>query len=278
MKIMLTPHEIERYQRQLSLDGFDEAAQERLKDSAALVAGVGGLGGAAALYLAAAGIGRLALIHEGQLETADLNRQALMTSERIGQSRVVQAKETIKNFNPHIEIDIFDEPIKPERLQSVIPDVDIVIDAQHNFPERRLINNACVEAGKPMIEAAMNGMEGYLFSVIPNETACLHCLYPEDPEWAPFGFPVLGAVSGVFGCLAAIEAIKIVSGFQEPFLNTLIHFDMARMELKKFKIHKQEDCALCGHRTGGDKPRPCLQDTHVSARMQANVSAESISL
>lgn len=275
---MLTKNELERYNRQLSLDGFDEMAQERLKHSAALVAGVGGLGGAAALYLAAAGIGRLVLIHEGKLTIPDLNRQTLMTGDGIGKSRVVMAKEGIQNFNSHVEVDIFDEPIKPERLQAIIPDVDMIIDARHNFPERRIINRACVEAGKPMIEAAMNGMEGYLFSVIPNETACLHCLYPEDPDWDPYGFPVLGAVSGVFGCLAAIEAIKILTGFQEPLFNTLVYFDMGRMELKKFTIHKQEECAVCGHKTGGDKPRPYLQDIRVSAKMQANGSAESISL
>ncbi|MBI5328350.1 MAG: HesA/MoeB/ThiF family protein [Deltaproteobacteria bacterium] len=276
--MMLTKEEIERYKRQMSVDGFAEGAQQRLKDSAAFVAGIGGLGGAAALYLAAAGIGRLVLIHEGKLETSDLNRQALMIADGIGKSRVVMAKETIQNFNPHVEIDIFDEPIKLERLQAVIPDVDIVIDARHNFPERRIINRVCIEAGKPMIEAAMNGMEGYLFSVIPKETACLHCLYPEDPDWNPYGFPVLGAVSGVFGCLAAIEAVKIISGFQEPMFNTLLHFDMGRMELNKFKIHKQEDCALCGQQAGGDKPRPYSHDTRVSAKMQASTSAGFISL
>lgn len=267
---MLTKDEVEKYKRQLSIDGFDEAAQQRLKDSSALVAGIGGLGGAAALHLAAAGIGRLALIHEGKLEMPDLNRQTLMTSEWIGNSRVMKAKETIKNFNPNIEIDVFDEPIKLERLQAIIPDVDMIIDARHNFPERRIINRACVEAGKPMIEAAMNGMEGYLFNIIPGLSQCLHCLYPEDPEWNPYGFPVLGAVSGALGCIAAIEVIKILTGFKEPLMNTLFHFDLGSMEFKRFKTYKREECKICGHLS--------LQDTRVSVKTQARDLAGYISL
>ncbi len=266
----LKPEELERYKRQMSVDGFGKDTQQRLKNSSALVAGVGGLGGTAAMYLAAAGIGRLAFIHEGQLETADLNRQTLMTLEWIGKSRVIQAKETIKNFNSHIEIDVFDEPIKPGRLKAIMPDVDIVIDARHNFPERRLINAACADAGTVMIEAAMNGMEGYLFTVIPDETACLHCLYPEDPVWDPYGFPVLGAVSGTLGCLAAMEAIKILTGFGEPLMNILLYYDLGKMEFKRFKTYKREDCKICG--------RPSLQDIRASVKTQANDLAESISL
>ncbi|MBI5892834.1 MAG: HesA/MoeB/ThiF family protein [Deltaproteobacteria bacterium] len=260
--------EMERYQRQLSIDGFDEKVQKRLKDSAALVAGIGGLGGTAALYLAAAGIGRLALIHEGRLETPDLNRQTLMTSDWVGRSRVMKAKETINKFNPNIEIDAFDEPIKPERLETIISDIDIVLDCRHNFPERRLVNTACTGAGITMIEAAMNGMEGYLFNIIPGKTACLSCLYPEDPVWDPYGFPVLGAVSGTLGCLAAMEAIKILTGLGEPLINALLHFDLGRMGFKRFKTYRREDCKICG--------RPSLHDTRVSAKTQANVSAESI--
>lgn len=267
---MLTKEELERYKRQLSVDGFGKGAQQRLKNSSALVAGIGGLGGTAAFYLAAAGIGRLTLIHEGRLEAADLNRQILMTSDWVGMSRVVKAKETIRKLNPLVDIDIFDEPINMGRFRPLLSDADIVIDCRHNFPERRLINAACAEAGTPMIEAAMNGMEGYLFNIIPGKTACLSCLYPEDPDWDPYGFPVLGAVSGTLGCLAAMEAIKILTGFGEPLTNAILYYDLGRMEFKILKTYKREDCTVCR--------RHYLHDTHVSAKMQASNSAESISL
>lgn len=241
----LTSKELERYKRQMMLDGFGLEAQERLKGSTVLVAGVGGLGGTAAFYLAAAGIGRLLLIHPGNLTLSNLNRQLLMTADWIGMPRVIKARETLRNLNPGVEVRIFDEPIELERLQAVLPEVDIVLDCRHNFPERRLLNRACVEVGVPMVEAAMNGMDGYLFNVIPGITPCLHCLYPEDPDWDPYGFPVLGAVPGALGSLAATEAIKLLTGFKEPLLNRLLYFDLGGMSFKKFKICQRADCGIC---------------------------------
>lgn len=267
---MLTSEELERYQRQLIVDGFGIDAQERLKGSTALVAGIGGLGGTAASYLAAAGIGRLILIHEGRLDAPDLNRQMLMTSDWVGRSRVVKAKESINKLNPLVEIEVFDEPVRMERLRGLLSAADIVLDCRHNFPERRLINTACAEAGTALVEAAMNGMEGYLFNIVPDKTACLSCLYPEDPEWDPYGFPVLGAVSGALGCLASIEAMKILTGFREPLMNAILHFDLGRMEFNRFKTYKRRDCKICG--------RLYLQDTRASARPRARSLGEYISL
>lgn len=251
---MLIAEELERYKRQMSLNGFGEEAQRALKASTALVAGVGGLGGTAAFYLAAAGIGRLFLIHQGDLTLSNLNRQLLMTTDWIGRSRVVKAKETLQKLNPEVEVKIFDEPICTERLQALLPEVDLVLDCRHNFPERRLLNQSCVAAGVPMIEAAMNGMEGYLFTVLPGITPCLDCLYPEDPEWDPYGFPVLGSVSGTLGCLAAVEAVKLLADLPEPLLNRLLYFDLGEMYFKRFHISKKEDCRICAHLSSQDIP------------------------
>lgn len=251
---MLIAEELERYKRQMSLNGFGEEAQRALKASTALVAGVGGLGGTAAFYLAAAGIGRLFLIHQGDLTLSNLNRQLLMTTDWIGKPRVVKARETLQKLNPEVEVEIFDEPIRSERLQALLPEVNLVLDCRHNFPERRLLNQACVAAGVPMIEAAMNGMEGYLFTILPGITPCLDCLYPEDPEWDPYGFPVLGGVPGTLGCLAAVEAVKLLAGLQEPMLNCLLYFDLGEMHFKRFHISKKEDCRICAHLSSQDIP------------------------
>jgi len=194
----------------------------------------------------------------------------LMTFDWIGSPRVIGAKKTIKNLNPEVKVDIFDEPVKRERLETILLEVDIVLDCRHNFPERRLLNRASVEAQKPMIEAAMNGMEGYLFDIIPGKTPCLHCLYPEDPEWDPYGFPVLGAVSGTLGCITAIEAIKLLTGFENPSIGMLFYLDLGGMRFKKFKIFRMEDCSICGHLS--------LQDTPALAKRQVRDLEGSIYL
>ena len=171
------------------LPGFTEDHQKRLKNSSALVAGVGGLGGTAALYLAAAGIGRLVLVHAGTVTVSNMNRQILMKN-RVGTSRVVQAKETIREMNPAVDIDIFDERITDRNAATLVGSVQIALSARPNFEERRVLNKACIEKGIPMVEAAMNGMEGYLFNVIPRVASCVHCVYPEDdPSWKELGFP-----------------------------------------------------------------------------------------
>lgn len=262
----LNDEELERYKRQMSLEGFGENAQRKLKQGTALVAGVGGLGGTAAMYLAAAGIGRLIILHEGRLTLSNLNRQILMTSDRIGKPRVAKAKETLTSLNPNVEVLAFDEPVSVENLKRLMPAAGVVLDCRHNFHERRVLNEAAVKFKKPMIEAAINGMEGYLFNIFPGKTPCLHCLYPEDPAWEPYKFPVLGAVSGTLGCLSAIEAVKILAGNARP-IETMLYADFGAMKFKSFKIHRQKDCVICG--------LSHLRDIPASALRQASVSAES---
>lgn len=244
----LSDEELERYKRQMSLPGFGRAAQEALKNSTAVVAGIGGLGGTAAFYLAAAGFGKLVLVHEGSLTVSNLNRQILMTRNRVGESRVEIGKDTLLQFNPHLELEVYDEPIESARMKSYLSQADVLLDCRHNFPERRILNRAAVEAGVPMVESAMNSMEAYLFNVIPGQTACLECVYPGDPQWDPYGFSVLGAHSGALGCMAAIEAVKIVTGYGKPLQSKMLFFDLEVMEFRKFKIDRRSDCPVCSQK------------------------------
>lgn len=244
-----SPGSLERYRRQLSLEGFGPEGQERLKNSAALVAGVGGLGGTVALYLAAAGIGRLSLVHQGVLDLPDLNRQILMSPERIGESRVRCAEERLREFNPEVEIDILDGRVCGENVIDLVGRADIVVSCRYNFEEREILNRACVALRKPMVEAAMNGLESYLTLIIPGDTPCLRCLYPEFPDWDPMGFPVLGAVSGTLGCLAAVEAIKVLTGIGAPLLGRLLYFDLSDMTFRKFRVTRRRECPVCGGRS-----------------------------
>ncbi len=245
MEEQLTHAELERYRRQMTLPGFTVDHQRRLKNSSALVAGVGGLGGTAALYLAAAGLGRMILVHAGNLTLSNMNRQILMKN-RIGKSRVVQAKKTIQEMNPDVEIEVFDERITEVNAGPVLRSAQIALSARPNFEERRLLNKACIEKGIPMVEAAMNGMEGYIFNVIPRASSCLHCIYPEDdPSWKELGFPVLGAVSGMLGCIMALEAIKLLTGYGKPLASEMLVFNTMDMEFRKVRVPRSDRCEVC---------------------------------
>jgi molybdate transport system substrate-binding protein len=237
---------VDPYARQLSLPGFGVAAQRRLAESTVLVAGIGGLGGATATYLAAAGVGRLVLFHPGSLELPDLNRQTLMTPSGLGQLRVDCATEALHRHYPNVAVVAVPEPITADRTPHFLAQSDVVVDARHNFPERLLLNRLCVELEVPMVEAAMNGSEGQVSVVRPGRTACLACRYRDgDPGWEPLGFSVLGAVSGTVGCLAAIEAIKIVTGWGDPLEDRLLTLDLERMNFQTLHTSRDPSCPVC---------------------------------
>jgi molybdopterin/thiamine biosynthesis adenylyltransferase len=253
MKKLISDGELERYRRQLMLGGFTLDHQRKLKNATALVAGIGGLGGTASVYLAVAGIGKMKFTHYGNLTLSNMNRQILMQDDWIGKSRVIQAKDSIGKINPEVEIEIYNERTTRNNVDMLLAGVQIALSARPNFHERRILNAACVSNNIPMVEAAMNGMEGYLFNVVPGHTPCLECLYPEDdPRWEELGFPVLGAVSGMLGCIMALEAIKLLTGFGKPLISQMLAFNATDMEFKKFRIRKDSECRTCGNKGEGD--------------------------
>lgn len=244
-----------RYSRQLKLLG--EEGQRKLKDATVFVAGIGGLGGTAALYLAAAGIGKLILAHEGIIAEPDLNRQILMDSSRLGEPRIPCAIESIKRINPGVEIEGYPERITYERAIHWAEKSDVIIDARYDFPERYELNRVARDSGKPMVEAAMYGFEVSLTTIIPGKTPCLECLYPvRDATWEPLGFPVLGATSGIAGCLASIEAIKLITGIGHPYTNRM--YRLNTLDFSTFNI-SFDDAALC---TECEKRKEALNNEH----------------
>ncbi|HYW20355.1 MAG TPA: HesA/MoeB/ThiF family protein [Nodularia sp. (in: cyanobacteria)] len=245
--INLTPTELERYSRQMMLPNFGELAQKRLKSATVLVTGVGGLGGTAALYLAVAGVGRLILVRGGDLRLDDMNRQILMTDDWVGKPRVFKAQETLEAINPDIKVEVVHDYVTPENVDSLVQSADMALDCAHNFTERDLLNAACVRWRKPMVEAAMDGMEAYLTTIIPGVTPCLSCLFPEKPDWDKRAFSVLGAVSGTLACLTALEAIKLITGFSQPLLSQLLTIDLNRMEFAKRRSQRDRACPVCGN-------------------------------
>ncbi|TVQ43217.1 MAG: HesA/MoeB/ThiF family protein [Gloeocapsa sp. DLM2.Bin57] len=242
----LTPTERERYRRQMMLPGFGEIAQQKLKSTTVLVTGVGGLGGTVALYLAVAGIGKLILVRGGELQLDDLNRQILMTHDWVGKTRVVKAKETLLQINPDVEIDAIPEYVTADNIYDLVKQADISVDCAFDFTERNLLNDACVRAQQPMIEAAMCDFDAYLTTIIPGLTPCLSCLFPEKPDWDRWGFGVVGAVSGTLACLAALEVIKVITGLGEPLFGQLLTMNLANATFAKRRSYRDPHCPVCG--------------------------------
>jgi molybdopterin/thiamine biosynthesis adenylyltransferase len=243
----LTEWELEKFKRQIQIPGFGEEAQRKLKASSALVTRVGGLGGPTAMWLAAAGIGRLVIAHGGTLTPSNLNRQILMRGDGVGKPRAPQAEETLRRFNPDLDLVAYAQDAKPHNVAELVGQVDLVCDCSPDFGERLLLNAECWRQGKPMVEAGMNGMEAHLTTILPPHTPCLQCTVPEVPDWwDPLGFGVLGAVPGTLGALTALEAIKVLTGFGELLAGTLLVFDGEDMTFSKFEISKRPDCPICG--------------------------------
>jgi molybdopterin/thiamine biosynthesis adenylyltransferase len=242
----LTARDRDIFKRQIQMPGFGEEAQQKLKDSSALVTRVGGLGGPVALYLAMAGVGKLVIAHSGKLTWSNLNRQILMRHDYVGRPRIECAPELFARLHPECELIAIGEDADEETARRWVSQVDIVCDCPPSFEERYALNKACVELGKPMVEAAMYGMEGTLTTIVPGETPCLACLVPEPPEWwETYGFPVLGAVSAALGCLAAVEAVKVLTGFGEPLKGQMLSYDANAMDFFKFPVKRRPDCPVC---------------------------------
>lgn len=243
---MLTQEERAIYEWQMWVPGFGEEGQERLKTASVLVSRCGGLGGVVALELAAAGIGKLVLAHAGAIKPGDLNRQILMPHSGIGESRVEWAAKRLHEFNPNVAIEAIPENVNEANVASLVSKADLVVDCAPLFEERYLLNREVVRQGKPMVECAVYELEAHLTTILPGKTPCLECLYPENPEYWKREFPVFGAVAGTVGCMAAMEAIKVVAGFGCPLAGKQLVFDLRTMEFRKLKVRRDGNCRVCG--------------------------------
>lgn len=237
------------YEWQLWVQGFGEEGQRRLKGAAVLVSRVGGVGGNLAMQLAAAGIGKLILAHAGNLRPDDLNRQVLMSHAGLGASRVEQAARRLREFNPRIEVEAVAENVSEANVDRLVAGADLVASCAPVFQERLLLNRAAVRQGKPLVDSAMFELEGQVTTVLPGKTACLTCLYPEEPAAWQRQFPVFGAVAGTIGCLGAMEAIKVLTGLGEPLTGRLLMCDLKDMTFRKVQVRRNPDCAVCGKMT-----------------------------
>ena len=254
MATNLTRDDRARYDWQLGVHGFGEAGQAKLKGATVLVSRIGGVGGTLAYQLAAAGVGKLILAHAGNLRVGDLNRQLLMSHARIGQRRVEQAAQRLREFNPLIAIETVAENISEQNVDRLVGRADAVASCAPLFTERLLLNQAAVRRGKPLVDCAMYEFEIQLVTVVPGRTPCLACLYPHEPPAWQRRFPVFGAVAGTVGCLGALEIVKILSGLGEPPDGRMLVGDLRTMMFRSVQLRRDAHCPVCAARFARPSP------------------------
>ena len=244
---MLSEPDRERYGRQVAIDGFGEKAQERLAASQVFVAGAGGLGCSASLYLAAAGIGSLRVADHGDVELGNLNRQVLYTEGDIGTSKVAAMAGKIARLNAGVRVEPVHATLDAETLPALLRGCDLVVDALDNLPTRLHLNRAALQMRIPIIHGAVHGFGGQVMTIVPGETACLRCLYGEAA--AAESTPVIGVSPGVIGLLQATEAIKQLTGLGRTLRGVLLLFDGLAMSFTRLEISRDPNCPHCARST-----------------------------
>ena len=242
----LTSLEQEIYSWQTTIEGFGEPGQQKLKGASVMISRIGGLGGLVAYELAAAGIGKLVLAHGGKIKPSDLNRQLLMSHAALDSSRMECAVARLRELNPRLEIVSVEENVNESNAAELVAEADVVVDCAPLFEERFFMNREAVRQGKPLVECAMFELEAHITSFKPGITGCLQCLYPEAPDYWQRRFPVFGAVSGMVGCLGAMEVIKIVADLGQPLYGRLLTCDLKSMKFNQVRLRQRPDCPVCG--------------------------------
>lgn len=242
---LLSSDELDRYAWQLGVTDLGLAGQRRLKRASVIVSRIGGVGGTAALYLAAAGVGRLVLAHAGPIRRNDLNRQILMSTPALGRPRTEAAAERLAALNPHVVVETVGENVSEANAASLVTRCDAAVGAAPLFAERLALNAAAVRAGIPLVDAAMYDTEVRLFTVVPGGRPCLACLCPEPPPQWRREFPVLGAVSGVAGALAATEVVRLLTGAKPAAAGRLVVLDVATLACRHVAIPPRPACPVC---------------------------------
>jgi molybdopterin-synthase adenylyltransferase len=236
-----------RYLRQMAIEGFGESAQSSLKESTVTVMGVGGLGSPASMYLAAAGVGRMILVDFQSPELSNLNRQVLHWEEDVknGTMKADSAANKIRKMNSDIEIVPKVAKIGVDDLCEVVEDTDVIVDCLDNFDARRLLNLHCVKERVPMVHAAVEGFSGQLTVVVPGRTPCLECLFPYPLAKKPL-IPIIGFTAGVFGCMEAAEAVKLITGIGEPLVGRMLAGDLSNNYWDIIEVERNDRCPVCG--------------------------------
>jgi len=247
----LTPAELRRYARHLTIPEFGIESQRRLKAARALCIGAGGLGSPIAMYLAAAGVGTIGLVDPDVVDESNLQRQLLHGTPDVGRSKLDSARDRLATINPHIRIEGHAVRFTSANAMDLVRAYDVVIDGTDNFPTRYLSNDVCVFLKKPNIYGSILRFEGQCTVFAPHLGGpCYRCMAPQPP--APGLVPscaeggVLGVLPGLIGTMQATEAVKLIAGIGEPLIGRLLHVDTLSMKFRTFNLRRDPECPVCG--------------------------------
>ena len=246
------PDETERYSRHLLLPGIGLEGQRRLHDASVVVVGAGGLGTPAAMYLASAGVGRIAVVDYDRVDISNLQRQVLYSTEDVGQSKARAAARELRRRNPHVRVDPIEQRLTAANGLEILRPYDIVIDATDTFASHYLVNDACVLLAKPDVAGSVYRFEGQVGVFDARRGPCYRCLYPVAPPshlrstCAEAG--VLGPLPGVVGTLQAVETIKVILGIGEPLIGAVLLIDLLSGSFTRISARKAPECPACGDR------------------------------
>ena len=248
---MFTEEQVQRYSRHIILPNIGGKGQRKLLDGSVLVIGAGGLGSPVAMYLAAAGVGKLGIVDFDRVDVTNLQRQILHTTADVGRPKVESAVEHLRAINPTIEIVGHDTLLYSTNVFDVMDGYDVVVDGTDNFPVRYLVNDATQFLGKPLVYGSIFQWEGQATVFMPGQEApCYRCLFPSPPP--PGTVPscaeggVFGVLPGVIGSIQATEAIKLITGEGESLVGRLLLYDALHMDFQEVKIRWDADCPVCG--------------------------------
>ncbi len=248
----LSGEELQRYARHLVLPHVGRAGQERLRGSSALVIGLGGLGSPAALYLAAAGVGRLGVLDFDTVAVHNLQRQVLHDTAGVGRAKTESARARLEALNPHVRVETWQTTLTRDNARGIVADYDVVLDGTDSFATRYLVNDACVLERRPNVQASIHRFEGQLSVFGTVDGPCYRCVHPEPPP--PGSVPncaeggVLGVLPGLMGTLQATEALKLLLGIGESMVGRLLLVDTLAMRFREVGIDRDPACAWCATR------------------------------
>ncbi|HVP97134.1 HesA/MoeB/ThiF family protein [Methanoregula sp.] len=243
---MLSSRECERYKRQMML--FGDEGQERLKKAHIFIAGAGGLGSPVAIYLAVAGVGTITVVDKDVVDQSNLNRQILHYDRDIGRKKVESAEEKLQAYNPDITVRVIDTTIDESNAASLIGRAGGIVDAMDNYATRYLLNEIAQAKKIPLFHGAIRGFYGQATTILPEETACLRCIFPCAPPQEVF--PVVGATPGVIGTIQATEVLKYILGTGDLLTNRLLIWDGMAMHAEEIRFEQNPACPACGVRRG----------------------------
>ena len=247
--VSLSHEEVQRYSRHLIMPEVGMEGQKKLKAASVLLIGAGGLGSPLAMYLAAAGIGRIGLVDYDVVDYTNLQRQIIHGTKDVGRPKLHSARDRILDINPHVQVDAYEVPLTSDNALEILAPYDIIIDGTDNFPTRYLTNDACVLLGKPNVYGSIFRFEGQASVFYAKEGPCYRCLFPEPPP--PGLVPscaeggVLGILPGTIGAIQATEAVKLILGEGQPLIGRLLLYDALNMEFDQVNLRKNPNCPVC---------------------------------